>query len=137
MNRIMFFIPCCLVTLLLLVGCSDNKQNKQTDEEVVVYTSLDQYLSEPILKEFQRRTGIRVKPVYDTEAAKTTGLINRLIARRNSPDCDVLWNNEIIQTARLADMGLLQQYRSPLSERIPAHYRDPKGDGWVLLHECE
>ena len=129
MNHYMFLISYCLLTLLL-AGCSDEKQSKQVADEVVVYTSLDQFLSEPILKEFQRRTGIRVKPVYDTEAAKTTGLINRLIARRNSPDCDVLWNNEIIQTVRLAEMGMLEQYRSPIAERLPSRYRDPKGR-WV------
>lgn len=130
MNRSIFLISYCLLALFFMIGCSDEKQNKGATDEVVVYTSLDQCLSEPILKEFERRTGIRVKPVYDTEAAKTTGLINRLIARKNSPDCDVLWNNEIIQTARLGEMGLLQEYRSPLAERIPIQYRDPNGR-WV------
>jgi len=91
---------------------------------VVVYTSLDQVHSEPILDEFERRTGIRVLPVYDAEASKTTGLVNRLIARRNDPDCDVLWNNEVVQTARLASMGLLAPYASPNASRIPAEFRD-------------
>jgi len=95
--------------------------------EVVVYTALDQIHSEPILLEFERQTGIRVKPVYDTEDAKTTGLANRLIARRQRPDCDVHWNNEIVQTVRLAEMGLLAEYVSPAAARIPERFRDPRG----------
>jgi hypothetical protein len=50
--------------------------------EIVVYTSLDQVFSEPILKDFERQTGIQVKPVYDVEATKSTGMVNRLIAER-------------------------------------------------------
>lgn len=95
--------------------------------EVAVYTSLDQVYSEPILQEFQKRTGIQVKAVYDAEAAKTTGLVNRLIARRDRPDCDVFWNNEPLQTERLAQMGLLAPYESPSAARIPAAFRDPQG----------
>lgn len=95
--------------------------------EVVVYTALDQIHSEPILREFERQTGIRVKAVYDAEDAKTTGLVSRLIARRKDPDCDVLWNNEIVQTARLAAMGLLAEYASPQAARMPEALRDPKG----------
>lgn len=92
---------------------------------VVVYTSLDQDISEPILRRFEERTGIRVLPVYDAEAAKTTGLVNRLISRRDNPDCDVLWNSEVVQTQRLADMDLLEPYASPQAARIGREFRDP------------
>jgi len=95
--------------------------------EVVVYTALDQVFSEPILKDFERQTGLRVKPVYDAEDSKTTGLINRLIAQRGKPDCDVLWNNEVVQTERLAGLGLLAPYSSPQAGRIPPAFRDPGG----------
>ncbi len=46
---------------------------------VVVYVSEDQVFSEPILRDFERETGIQVKAVYDTEEAKSTGAMNRLI----------------------------------------------------------
>ena len=106
-------------------GCS--KKRPETKQTVVVYTCLDRVYSEPILAEFERRTGIEVKPVYDAEAAKTTGLINRLLARRENPDCDVLWNNEIVQTARLAREGLLASYVSGQAERFPKEFRDEQG----------
>jgi len=51
-------------------------------KDVVVYTSVDQIFSEPILKTYEKKTGIKVKAVYDVEAAKTTGIVNRLIAEK-------------------------------------------------------
>ena len=122
-----------LLPLLLLLpamtscGCRGDTDAPGGGGTVVVYTALDQVYSEPILKAFEERTGIRVQVVYDAESAKTTGLVNRLIARRANPDCDVWWNNEPVQTARLAAMGLLAKYESPSAARIPPAMRDPQG----------
>ena len=110
--------------ILGIAGC---RNADDTPPEVVVYTALDSVHSEPILREFERRTGIRVKPVFDAEDSKTTGLVSRLIARRARPDADVFWNNEWVQTARLAGMGLLAEYRSPQAARYPERFRDPQG----------
>ena len=114
-----------LLAAAVAQGCS--KKAPSPKKTVVVYTSLDQIYSDPILSDFERRTGIEVRPVYDTEAAKTTGLINRLIARRDQPDCDVLWNNEVLQTERLGQMGLLSEYVSPEAKRFPERFRDERG----------
>ena len=62
------------------------------DREVVIYTSVDQVFSEPILNGFEKAKGIKVKAVYDVEASKTAGLVNRLIAEKDRPKCDVFWN---------------------------------------------
>jgi len=95
--------------------------------EVVIYTSLDQVFSEPILREFQARTGTEVKAVYDVEASKTTGLVNRLIAEQSRPRADVFWNSEVGRTLVLKDKGVLAPYRSPSAEDIPAQFKDPDG----------
>lgn len=92
--------------------------------EVVVYTSVDQVYSEPILKGFETRTGVRVKAVYDVEAAKTTGLVNRLIAESSNPQADVFWNGEVAQTLLLKASGVLDPYRSPSAYGIPDTYLD-------------
>jgi iron(III) transport system substrate-binding protein len=70
-------------------------------EVVVVYCAQDQTYAEPILREFERETGIRVKAVYDSEAVKTVGLANRLLAERDHPRCDVFWGNEEMRTRQL------------------------------------
>lgn len=109
------------ILLVAGVSCSDRDPKRPS---VVVFTAHDHIYSEPILKEFERQTGIEVRAVYDAEAAKTTGLVNRLLARRDSPECDVLWNNEIVQTESLAQQGIIAAYESPSAVRIPTRFRD-------------
>src|SRR5256885_17261540 len=60
--------------LLLCFACNRGAK------EVVVYTSVDQPFSEPPFKEFEKRSGIKVLAVYDTEETKSTASLNRLIA---------------------------------------------------------
>ena len=97
------------------------------ESEVVIYTAHDQIYSEPILQRFERKTGVRVRAVYDAESAKTVGLVNRLLAERARPRCDVFWNNEILRTLLLKRQGLTQAYHSPEARAFPPHARDPEG----------
>lgn len=95
--------------------------------EVVVYCALDRLYAEPILEAFAARSGIAVRPKWDAEATKTTGLVEALRAERERPRCDVFWNNEVGQTIALAREGLLAPYVSPAAEGLPAEARDPQG----------
>jgi iron(III) transport system substrate-binding protein len=92
--------------------------------EVVIYCALDQTFSEPLLKRFERETGIRVRAEYDVEAHKTVGLVNRLREERSRPRCDVFWNNEVAHTVSLASDGLLASYDSPSARNVPEEFRD-------------
>jgi iron(III) transport system substrate-binding protein len=112
-----------LALLLLTAGC----QPAGSARGVVVYTSVDQVYAEPILKRFERERGIQVRPVFDVEAAKTTGLVQRLLAERQRPQADVFWNSEFVQTLRLAEEGVLSPYFSPARAGIPDAYLDPHG----------
>jgi len=95
-----------LITVISAVVFSQLSGCQQT-EEVIIYTSHDRNISEPILRQFERETGIHVRVVYDTEANKTTGLVNRLIAERKIPRADVFWNNEFIRTVHLQEFDVL------------------------------
>ena len=90
-----------LIGVSLLAGCSSS------GDSVTVYTSQDQVYAEPILQRFEQETGVRVRAVYDSEVVKTVGLINRLIAEKNHPRCDLFWNNEAFRTHQLAARGVL------------------------------
>jgi iron(III) transport system substrate-binding protein len=94
---------------------------------VVVYVSEDQVFSEPILKDFERETGIEVKAVYDTEETKSTGVMNRLIAEKDNPQADVYWANEPIRAEVLKQRGISAPYHSPNAKEIPATFKDPAG----------
>jgi iron(III) transport system substrate-binding protein len=109
-----------LLAISVLVGCSARQF-----PEVVVYTSVDQPHSEPVLKAFEQRSGVRVRAIYDIEATKTTGLVSRLVAERDRPQADVFWSSEIAQTLWLKAQGVLTPYASPVAEDIPAAHRDP------------
>jgi molybdate transport system regulatory protein len=86
-----------LIGFVVLSGCGRSASNV-----VVIYTSQDEVYAEPILREFEKETGLQVQPVYDSEAVKTVGLVNRLLTERNNPQCDVFWNNEEFRTRQLA-----------------------------------
>ncbi len=98
-----------------------------SDKEVVVYTALDAEFSDPILKEFSDDTGLRVLPKFDTESTKTVGLVEAIIAERGRPRCDVFWNNEVLHTLRLEQMGLLEVYQPPLAGEYPPMHRSIAG----------
>lgn len=119
MNRVLSII----LALFFVAGTSF----AQESGEVVVYTALDKQFSEPILKDFEAATGITVRPVYDTEAVKTVGLVNRLLSERARPRADVFWNNEIIRSIQLKNEGLTEAYVSPVAADIPESQKDPDG----------
>ena len=77
------------------------KTVSERKHEVVAYCAQDQVYAEPIFREFERETGWRVRAVYDSEAVKTVGLANRLLAERSHPQCDVFWGNEEMRTRQL------------------------------------
>lgn len=120
-SRIVWVLFLAFLTLAL-TSCSLVQRGQPS---VVVYTSVDQNFAEPILREFEAETGIQVLPVYDVEAAKTTGLVNRLIAEKDNPQADVFWSGEFAQTILLQDEGVLTPYHSPKADDIPATFVDP------------
>ncbi len=107
---------------LMIVGCS-----KKETPVVTVYVSEDQVFSEPILKAFEKETGIHVNALYDTEESKGTGVMNRLIAERTHPQADLYWANEPIRAEVLKARNILTPYHSPNAKTIDPKYKDPDG----------
>lgn len=82
------------------------------ETSVTLYTSVDADVLGPILDGFTAATGIKVESVTDTEATKTTGLVQRLLAEKLKPRADVWWSSEPMGTITLAENGLLDPYVS-------------------------
>ncbi|MBM4030447.1 MAG: extracellular solute-binding protein [Planctomycetes bacterium] len=115
---------------LALAGCGSTEHSGGTQAGrrlVVCYTSTDQVFSEPILKAFEEKTGIRVRAKYDTEETKTTGLVNLLQAERARPQADVFWSSETGRAIALRAAGCLAPYKSPSAAGIPDGFKDPEG----------
>ena len=103
--------------------------NRKTNE-VVVYTSVDQVFSEPVLKVFEQKTGIKVKAIFDTEETKSTGVLNRLITEKNNPQCDVFWSGDPMRADVLKQQGISESYKSPASLGINPVFID-KDFHWI------
>jgi len=115
------------LAVLLALGLAVAPAAGQTKAQTVtIYCSADEAFARPILAEFTKQTGIEVRPLFDTEAGKTTGLVHRLLAERARPRADVWWSSEIFGTIQLAETGVLAAYDPPSAKDIPAAYRDPK-----------
>ena len=93
------------MALVLLGGYVIEKSQNQ----VIAYCAQDQVYAEPVLREFNRQTGLKARAVYDSEAVKTVGLANRLLAERQHPQCDVFWGNEELRTRQLAAQGVFRE----------------------------
>src|SRR5437588_9633898 len=100
---------------------------KRTQREVVVYTSVDQPFAEPIFREVEKRSGIQVRAVFDTEETKSTGVLNRLIAEAQRPQADVFWSGDPVRPFLLAKRGLLDPYVSPAAATVPAQFKSADG----------
>ncbi len=145
-ERLRIFLAVSTVAVTL-VACGGQQQpatrpsNKGVaTNEVTIYVSTDRVFSEPILKNYQQRTGVQVNAVYDTEETKSTGLANRLLAEKNNPQADVFWSNEPVRTLVLKKHGVLAPYKSSTklvkTEEAPKSVLDltePKWKGQVAI----
>jgi iron(III) transport system substrate-binding protein len=88
-----------ILFLLALPGMSPNWA------QVVVYTSVDEILSAPIIETIGKKTGLEIRPVFDSEATKTTGLYLRILQEHPNTRADVFWNSEFSRTLLLQKEG--------------------------------
>lgn len=109
-----------LAPCLFLLGCSGS------DERVVLYVSADEAFARDVVRIFEEQTGLDVDIVPDTEAKKTTGLVERLRREADRPVADVFWSSEIFQTIDLAEEGVLTSFESDATRDWPEALRDPE-----------
>jgi iron(III) transport system substrate-binding protein len=97
-------LPVMLILMLLaaLPALKSARAHGNSLNQVTAYCAQDQDYAEPILREFTKQTGVKAPAVYDSEAVKTVGLANRLLAERPHPRCDVFWGNEELRTRQMA-----------------------------------
>lgn len=79
--------------------------------QVILYTSADDAVVQALVSEFEKTTGIKVKVAGDTEATKSTGLVQRVIDEKKDETgsrADIWWSSELVGTMRLAKEGVLE-----------------------------
>ena len=66
-----------MLTLIVVSSCA--KRPPDTAPEVVLYVSADEHFARQVISAFEQDQGVTVKFIGDSEAMKTTGLVNRLL----------------------------------------------------------
>ena len=121
--------PCRFASLAIaatsLFGCGGG--GGTVERPMIAYVALDREFSEPILKDYQKKTGATIDTIFDVESTKSVGLAQRIIAERTSPRCDLYWNNEIINTLRLKERGLLEPIKPARGDKIPTTFKAKDG----------
>lgn len=115
-----------IVSACLLMGCID-----QRTDEVVVLSALDREFAAEVLADAGAELNLPLRIKYDVESNKTVGLTNEIIRNARRPRADLFWNNEILHTLRLKELGLLEAVtptlRSELLQRFPERFVSPSG----------
>jgi len=119
-----------LVALLLaLVACAEQDNAESVEAEnaearVVVYTSRQPHLIEPLFARYTEATGVRVEFTSDNEAS----LIERLAAEGSRTSADVFITVDAGNLWHAAERGLLGEIQSEvLDQTIPPALRDDQG----------
>jgi len=110
---------------VLFAGCIGS-----ADNEVVIYTALDKEFSQPILEQVEQELDVTILSKFDVESNKTVGLVTELIQQRKRPRADIFWNNEVLHTIRLQQMGMLETWRPKSAASIPAQFKAVDGS-WI------
>ncbi len=127
-ETVLAIIGVAIVLALVWLGFSKKREEgkKPAKPTVVVYVSEKRSFSEPILKDFERASGIEVRAVYDTEKTDGTSIVNRLITEKPHPKADVYWANEPVRAELLKQKGVLAPYASRECKTIPVSFKDRK-----------
>ncbi len=110
---------------MMAVGCG--RPAGTGGRELVVYSAQDREFAEPILVDYGREAGVDIRFKFDVESTKTVGLTKLLIQEAARPRCDLFWNNEILNTLRLRQKGLLSAWEPPNAADIPDEFKAKDG----------
>lgn len=96
--------------------------------EVNVYSYRQPYLIEPMLKDFEKQTGIKVNVIFADK-----GLEERVKQEGELSPADVLLTVDISRVMKIVKAGVSQPIQSKVLEKnIPAQFRDSNGDWYGL-----
>jgi iron(III) transport system substrate-binding protein len=98
-----------------------------TGRELNVYSALDREFAWPILRRFGYKAHAEIHPKFDVESTKTVGLTEMIIREAPYTRCDLFWNNEILNTLRLKEKGLLVPIHPGNAADFPEQYRAKDG----------
>ncbi|WP_419832468.1 Fe(3+) ABC transporter substrate-binding protein [Endozoicomonas atrinae] len=117
-----------LLSIASAIAISCSSLLAQAAEEVNVYSYRQPFLIEPMLKDFEEQTGVKVNVVFAKK-----GLEERIEREGKFSPADVVLTSDMISLFDLVDRKLVQPVNSKtINENIPAHLRDPNNQWYSL-----
>ena len=95
-------------------------------DDIVVYSGRKENAIKPIVKAFEKETGITVR----LKVGKTSGLANELIQEKARPRSDVFISTESGIMEILAQRNILEPYLSPAAQGLEPGLKD-NGNRWT------
>ena len=108
------------LALLVLLAVTAGTASAQT---LNVYTAWPESLSQPIFKAYTAKTGVAINFIR----LSTGELVARATAERGNPRADVIWGAPGDGFAAAKEAGIIEPYRPPTWDRIPAELKDRDG----------
>jgi len=109
------------LAILFLITCTGQVDD---NPHLTIYVSADEQVAREVFAAFTKKTQIKVLWVGDTEASKTTALVNRLRLEKDLPVADVFWSSEILGMIQLANENILASHHSSVADSWPLQHRD-------------
>lgn len=118
MKRSGLLMICVAVAFFALIGTATAKKM------VVVYTSLENEEVVDYLKLAKQEL-----PDLDIQAIRlSTGELGaRMLAEKDNPQADCIWGWAVTNMSEFVPKGMLLPYKPKEWNKIPAHFKDPKG----------
>ena len=104
------------VSLLLVAGLAPPAPGQTLN----VYTAWPESLSQPIFRAYTAKTGVPINFIR----LSTGELVARATAEKSNPRADVIWGAPGDGFAAAKEAGILEPYRAPTWDRIPAELKD-------------
>jgi iron(III) transport system substrate-binding protein len=116
--------PCrpLLLPLLVLALTVAAVRPAAAADTINVYTAWPESLSQPIFKAYTAKTGVQINFLR----LSTGELVARATAEKNNPRADVIWGAPGDGFAAAKAAGLLEPYKPPTWDRVPAELKDPE-----------
>lgn len=126
----------CLAAAVMMGcgGCGGERGSEargpkvEQDKKLVVYTSHKKEVYEPIIKEFEERTGIWVQ----LETGGTTELLERIEKESGSSTCDIMFGGGV--ESYEVYKQVFEPYKSSQSELLSDHYVSAE-NSWTVFTE--
>ncbi|GEN87042.1 extracellular solute-binding protein [Oceanobacillus sp. FSL W8-0428] len=114
-----FLVAIMLLIIISACGSDDNGEASGNSNTLTVYSPHQNEIINPIVKEFQERTGIKV----DVVTGGTGELLNRVTAEEGNPGGDVFWGGGAESLEAFGDS--FEPYKSAEDEAIPTEFKSP------------